>query len=295
MNGIVTVLNTPFTASGEIDFGGLRGNVADALEAEVSGFLVGGLASEVGVLTEDERVAILETVLDVSDGVVPVIGGAFGATQGDRVAVARRLIEGGCNGVMASVPYVDEVSFTQDVRELAGLKPEFLMIQDWDPTGAGIPVSTIAELHKTIPEFTWLKIEVIPAGPKYTEVLDASGGSLKVAGGWAVMQMIEALDRGVHAFMPTAMHKIYTTLYRRYAAGDREGARDLFEAILPVLAFSNQSLDISILFFKRLLATQGVFETSAVRVTCPSFDDAQKRIADELIAKVMGIEASLEK
>ncbi len=33
------------------------------------------------------------------------------------------------------------------------------------------------------------------------------------------MQMTEALGRGVHAFMPTALHAVYVRIYRLYAAG----------------------------------------------------------------------------
>ncbi len=293
MNGIVTVLNTPFTSSGAIDCAGLERNVSDALEAGVSGFLVGGLASEVGELTENERVLILKTVRSLADGRVPVVGGAFGATQQERLAVARRLIDGGCDGIMLSLPFFDESKFESDVCELADLSPSFLMIQDWDPVGAGIPVSSIVKLFEAVPAFTWLKIEVVPAGPKYTEVLEATDGKLHVAGGWAVMQMIEALDRGVQVFMPTAMHRIYTEMHSLYMNGHRERAQRLFNALLPVLAFSNQSLDISIQFFKRLLASQGVFQTDAVRIPCRPLDRVNCRIADELIVRVNEIEASL--
>ena len=74
----------------------------------------------------------------------------------------------------------------------------------------------------------------MPAGVKYSEVLQATGGSLHVSGGWAVMQMIEALDRGVHALMPMGMHELYVHIDR-------------------------QHLDISIRFFKRLLWRQGIY------------------------------------
>jgi dihydrodipicolinate synthase/N-acetylneuraminate lyase len=105
--------------------------------------------------------------------------------------------------------------------------------------------------------------------------------------------MLEALDRGVHAFMPTALHAIYVRIYRLYKAGDREGARDLFERVLPVLAFANQHLDISIHFFKRLLHAQGIYATPAVRRPILPFDDAHVRVAQELIARACALEAEL--
>ncbi len=157
------------------------------------------------------------------------------------------------------------------------------MLQDWDPSGLGLPIPLIQRLFEEIEEFKALKIETVPAGPKYTAVLQATGGKLHVSGGWAVTQMIEGLDRGVHAFMPTAMHEIYCEIYRRYASGNRDGAVDLFHRILPILAFSNQHLDLSILFFKRLLWKEGTYATPRCRKLSLAFDAIHERIADELI------------
>lgn len=66
-------------------------------------------------------------------------------------------------------------------------------------------------------------------------------------------KIIEGMKRGIHAFMPTGMHYIYTKIYRDYMSGKHMEAKKLFYELLPVLAFSNQHLDISIHFFKRLL------------------------------------------
>jgi 4-hydroxy-tetrahydrodipicolinate synthase len=136
-------------------------------------------------------------------------------------------------------------------------------------------------------------VEVVPAGRKYTEVLEATDGRLHVSGGWAVMQMIEALDRGVHAFMPTALHEAYVRIYALHRMGCRDEARTLFNRLLPVLAFSNQHLDISLHFFKRLLHAQGIYATSAVREPVLPFDAYHERVAEELIAYAQNLLADL--
>jgi 4-hydroxy-tetrahydrodipicolinate synthase len=161
------------------------------------------------------------------------------------------------------------------------------MLQDWDATGYGVPVSVIVRLFEDVEAFRCLKVEVVPAGVKYSEVIEATGGRLHVSGGWAVMQMIEALDRGVHAFMPTGMHAVYTRIFSLYHEGQRDAARALFNRLLPVLAFSNQHLDISIHFFKRLLYRQGVYATPRVREPILPFDAFHERMADELIEYVL--------
>src|SRR5690606_32642817 len=115
----------------------------------------------------------------------------------------------------------------------------------------------------------------------------ATGGRLNVSGGWAVMQMIEGLKRGVHAYMPTGMHYLYSKIYRDYRQGNHTAAEKLFHELLPVLSFSNQHLDISIHFFKRLLYRQGIYPTPAVRQPILEFDAVHEACAGELIQRVI--------
>ena len=291
--GIVTVLNTPFTANSDIDHGSLAANVTLALDQGVSGFLVPAMASEVGKLSFDERLDLVRKVVNVVAGRVPVIGGASAATQVERCDSAERLVQLGCEGILVSIPYTTDQAYEGDIRDIARRTP-FLMIQDWDFGGYGLPVPLITRLSQEVDAFQSLKVEVVPAGTKYTEVLAATHGSLHIAGGWAVTQFIEALDRGVHSLMPTGMHAIYTAIYRHYVAGRRDEAQQLFYRLLPVLAFSNQHLDISIHFFKRLLHREGVYATPNVREPILPFDAYHERIANELIAYVIALTADVQ-
>jgi dihydrodipicolinate synthase/N-acetylneuraminate lyase len=229
-------------------------------------------------------------VAGANGGSVPIIGGASAPDQRQRLRIASELIDLGCSGVLVNIPFENESTYEKAIREIAALQPGFLMIQDWDPTGYGMPVAFIKRLFDEIDLFRCLKVEVVPAGVKYSEVLEATDGHLHLSGGWAVMQMIEALDRGVHAFMPTGMHSLYTRIYGLYAAGCRTEAQALFQRLLPVLAFSNQHLDISIHFFKRLLHAQGIYQSPRVREPILPFDHVHERRAAELIEYVMALE-----
>ena len=168
------------------------------------------------------------------------------------------------------------------------------MLQDWDPNGGGIPVELLATLFKQVPAFNAYKCEVVPAGVKYSAVLEATGHRLHVSGGWAVMQMIEGLDRGVDAFMPTGLHRSYVAIYRLYHNGDVEAARALHERLLPILCFSNQHLDISIHFFKRLLQEQGIYPWNESRGPMLPFDATHAQVALQLIKRALSIENELK-
>lgn len=290
LRGIVTVLNTPFTATDELDAGALRLHVRVALAAGVTGFLAPAMASEVDKLSPAERDLLVNTVLDEVSGRAVVIGGASAATSTERVGLARQLVAAGCDGVLISVPYENDDQYARAVHEVADTAPPFLMLQDWDPRGYGVPVATLVKLFETVEAVRAVKVEVVPAGRKYSELLAATGGRLHVSGGWAVMQMIEALDRGVHAFMPTALHTLYVRIYQLHTAGNRPAAVNLFNELLPILAFANQHLDLSIHFFKHLLFAQGIYPTPAVRPPILPFDAVHARVAQELIARACALE-----
>lgn len=293
LRGIVTVLNTPFAEDGSVDLRALERHAAYAIESGVVGFLIPGFAAEVLSLTPDERDAMVRVVSEVAKGRASVVGGASAPTQDERCRNAERLSKLGCDIVLANLGFTDEDVYLDEIRGLASASGRDLMIQDFDAAGPGVPVHAIVAAFSAIPAFRYLKVETFDAGPKYTALKLATEGRLHVSGGWAVMQLIEALDRKVDAFMPTGLHHAYVTIFRRYASGDRDGAVRLFHRLLPILAFSNQHLEHSIHFFKRLLWRQGIYPTPNLRKPTQAFDAHHQRIADELIETAMLIEAEL--
>ena len=85
LRGIVTVLNTPFTADDAVALPALARHAEAAIQAGVAGFLVPAMAAEVYKLSEAERRAMVETVVATSAGRVPVIGGAGAADGAQRL------------------------------------------------------------------------------------------------------------------------------------------------------------------------------------------------------------------
>lgn len=294
LHGIITVLNTPFTRDDKIDNTALRLNVKEVLKAGVAGILVPAMASEVQKLAPSERLEMVEAVLDEAGGDVPVFAGAAGSSASESGEILRAYKRLGCQHFLIQLPFIDEDQFRSEFYRLADLGPEVIMLQDWDARGDGLPDNLILELFENVPAFRCLKVETVPAGVKYSRILKLTQGRLHVSGGWAVAQMPEALQRGVHAIMPTGMHWIYTRIFNAYTSGNIEEAIALFNKILPVLAFSNQHLDISIHFFKRLLWKQGIYPTPNVRKPILPFDQIHQEIADALIDRIIEVEKQIK-
>ena len=294
LNGIVTVLNTPFSTRNEVDLPALKKNVAETINSGVAGFLVPAMASEVYKLSEKERMEMVAAVLEETNGMVPVIAGAGETDLSKSKRLLKKYIGLGCKNVLFQIPYKNDEQFKNHFMEMAEPEPEMIMLQDWDSSGYGLPDNLILELFETVEAFRCLKIETIPAGIKYSRILKLTDGQLNVSGGWAVSQMIEGLQRGVHAFMPTGMHWIYTEIYRLWIQGNENEASNLFNKILPVLAFSNQHLDISIHFFKHLLNRRGTYPTPNVREPILPFDSIHQKIADMHIEMIIQLENELK-
>jgi len=295
MQGIVSVLNTPFTKSGRVDYKSLTLHIREAKEAGVVGFLVPAKAAEVDSLNEKEKLRMLETTLIEVGGSVPVIAGAGGDNTGKSKELIRAYLSMGCRNVLVQFPYTSEASFKEDFFRLAEEDVDMIMLQDWDANGYGLRDELICDLFEKVETFKCLKVETVPAGVKYSNILRATGGRLHVSGGWAVMQMPEGLRRGVHAFMLTTMYRVYVRIYNEYKSGRTKEAISLFNSLLPVLAFSNQHLEISIYFFKRMMYRQGIYKTDLTRPLSATFDEVHGEMADKLIDFVSKIEKELRK
>lgn len=294
MNGIIGVINTPFTDDNTIDTDSLIRYVDHSINCGVVGFLVLGLAAEVNKLTRDEKFLIVQTVVNHTKKKVPVIVGTSAADQDERILLAKEFCALGADGIMVNMPYNNEEDFVKNVTEVESAISGFMMLQDWEFNGYGIPVNIIKKLFDTLEKFKCLKIEVVPAGVKYSEVIKITEGKLHLSGGWAGTQMIEALDRGVNAFMPTILHDVYNRIFQLHRNGYWKEAKMLFEKLLPIIAFSHQHLDISIQFNKRLVNRQGLFSTSKVREPILSFDHYHEKIAEELIARAFELSNSIK-
>ena len=283
MKGIVTVLNTPFDAQYNVDVDSLKKNIEYAIKSGVKGILVPAKAAEVDKLTFEEREIMVKTAIETINGRIPIIAGTQSKSEEDAVQFAKKAIDMDVDGILISTSYQSKAQMERFVGKFNQLNAHFMILQDWAFDHYGIPISVLLSLFSSYEQLQGVKIEVVPAGIKYSEILQETKDKIHVSGGWAVTQMIEALDRGVHALMPTGMHELYVKIDSLYKTNKKEAAEQLFRKILPILAFSNQHLDISIHFFKHLLYEEGIHKTPYVRKPILEIDEIYKTHIKKLI------------
>jgi 4-hydroxy-tetrahydrodipicolinate synthase len=293
--GIVPVVQTPFLPDSSLDLSSLRRLVSATLDAGASGFLVPAVASEVASLSPAERLTLLAEVLSTTQNRVPILAGCSSDDPAQCVQLALDARRLGASAYLVAVPqscYHQPETTLPFFESIASRVDLPLVIQDLEWSGPGLPLDSIIQLAARLPTLAGIKIETVPSGPKYTAVRNALGPSFFISGGWAVPQMIEALDRGVDAMIPEcSMVAVYARVFSLHRSGRRDDATALFRRLLPVLAFSNQDLRTSIAFFKRLLVRKGVFASDSLRGEAFAWDAYNTPIAEELIRLYFDLEA----
>lgn len=101
--GIWPALITPFR-NGEIDHAALRNLVHYFREAEVSGLVVCGTTGEAAAMSESERLAVLDTVIDC-DSRLALVMGLAGNNLADVLAELRTILSRPIAGVLMPPPY----------------------------------------------------------------------------------------------------------------------------------------------------------------------------------------------
>jgi 4-hydroxy-tetrahydrodipicolinate synthase len=294
MRGIIPSLHTPFSKDNKIDLCSLKKLIDHTISTGCAGMLVGAVAGENSSLSINEKKLIIKESIRYNGNRIPTIVSCSAKEQKDRIALSILAKEAGAEWILCQVPdnvYGDEL--LECFQQIAEVGPKYLMIQDLSWTDNGMRDEDILMLYNKIKKFKGLKIEVLNSGPKYTRVLEATNNEIHLSGGWAIMGMMEALHRGVHAFIPSTMEILYNRIYNLFIANKFEEAKNLFYEMLPTLSFAHQHIDISIKFYKTLRVKEEIFATNFCRSPIKDFDKFQNDEAESHISKIIKLQNNL--
>ncbi|EHJ08309.1 4-hydroxy-tetrahydrodipicolinate synthase [Staphylococcus simiae] len=107
--GVGVALATPFT-NNEVNYDDLRQHVSFLLENNVKAIIVNGTTAESPTLTEDEKDHILETVVNLVDGQVPVIAGTGTNDTEKSIKSSVRARQLGADAIMLITPYYNKTN-----------------------------------------------------------------------------------------------------------------------------------------------------------------------------------------
>jgi 4-hydroxy-tetrahydrodipicolinate synthase len=294
MRGIIPSLHTPFCRDNKVDILSLQKLIDHTIVSGCAGMLVGAVAGENASLSLDEKEIIINACVQHNNNRLPLIVSCSANNQYDRITLSRAAKVAGADWILCQTPNnLNGNELTECFNEIADAGPSNLMIQDLSWTDNGMNDEDILLLFENIKKFKGLKIEVLNSGPKYSRILKATNHKLHLSGGWAIMGMIEALNRGVHAFIPSTMEVIYNEIYHLFIEKKINKARDLFSKIVPILSFTHQHIDIAIKFSKMLRVREEIFTTELCRSPISEFDIYQLEEANIHIEKVISLQNNI--
>ncbi len=269
--GVFPVAPTIFDDNGQLDLDGQKRAIDFMIDAGSHGICILANFSEQFVLTDDEREAVMRTVLDHVAGRVPVIVTTSHFSTQICIERSRQAEAAGAAMVMIMPPFfgatlrVSEPGIFDYFRRVSDAISIPIMIQDAPLAGTQLSAPFLARMAKEIPNVSYFKIEIAGTAGKLRDLI-ALGGEA-VEGPWdgeEAITLMADLDAGATGSMtgggyPDGIRQIIDP----YMAGNREEAAAAYERWLPLINYENRQCGL--IAAKSLMREGGVIRSEAVR------------------------------
>jgi len=160
MTGVGTALVTPFTKSGALDEAAVRRLGRRQIDAGIHFLCPCGTTGENPTLTHDERMRIVEILVDEAKGKVPIIAGAGGYNTHEVIHMVREFEARGASGILSVTPYYNKPTqegLYQHYKAIAeSTKLPIIVYNVPGRTGVNVEVSTLVRLSQ-IPNIVAVK------------------------------------------------------------------------------------------------------------------------------------------
>lgn len=240
LRGVLTALATPFDQDEAIDVNALKRVVDRSIKAGVDGVVAAGSTGEVGALSSDERLLLIDTVVEQAAGRVPVIAqtGATSTAEAIRLSLAAQ--RSGADVLMLITPYyeplsvAETVAYIKDVAEAVDLPVMLYNIPA--VTGVNLDPDTVRSLATEVDNVRYIK----DSSANWEQALQLIHRHSDVIGtfiGWDVY-LYSALVEGAAGVMAGTANVVPNEIVevsRLIAGGDLTGALARWKALYPVI------------------------------------------------------------
>jgi dihydrodipicolinate synthase/N-acetylneuraminate lyase len=245
------------------------------IEAGAHGLCILANFSEQFSLTDYERQAFTNCILEHVQGRVPVIVTTSHYSSAVSIARSMDAQQRGAAMVMAMPPYhgatlrVDAQSIFDYFARLSDAIDIPIMVQDAPVSGTALPISLLARMAQEIEQLRYFKIECAGATNKLRDLIALGGAAIE--GPWdgeEAITFLADLDAGATGSMtgggyPDGIRAIFDT----YMRGERSAAKELYQRWLPLINYENRQGGL--LTAKALMQAGGIIEYDGPRHPYP--------------------------
>jgi len=291
LDGVYSVLPTPFADNGDVDEASLRRVVELFIAAGVNGVTALGVTGEVARLDDGERAKVLEIVVDQVAGRIGVVAGT--SADGTRTCIqySRHAKAAGATAVMVSPPRMPKLNSEAVVRHYIALAEAVdveIVVQDYPPiSGYAMEPALLARVAREIPRARTIKLEDPPTPFKTSRILEqAAGLDVRIFGGLGGVFLLEELMAGATGAMTGfAFPEVLVKIVAQYQAGDIDSAADVFYRAVPLMRFEFQE-GIGMAIRKEVLRRRGALTSAATRAPGAALDATTLAALDRVMARV---------
>src|SRR5215831_15992153 len=289
LEGVYSVLPTPFQANGDLDLESLKRVIDLFVESGVNGLTALGVTSEVARMNDTERVEVLRTVVKHVNGRVRVVAGATAEGLRTCIVYTRCAKEIGADAVMISPPRMPKLNSDAVARHFAGVAAAVnipIVVQDYPPiSGFAMEPWLLVRIAKEVPAANTIKLEDPPTPFKTSRIREAAQGmDIGIFGGLGGVFLLEELMAGATGAMTGfAYPEILVKIVKLFHTGDLDAAAEAFYPYVPLMRFEFQE-GLGMAIRKEVLRRRGVMECADIRPPGAKLDAATVAALDRVLA-----------
>ena len=240
LSGVLTALTTPFDADEQIDVNKLKVVVDRSIKAGVDGVVAAGSTGEVGALSSDERLRLVDTVIEHAEGRVPVIAQTGATTTAEAIRLSRAAEKSGADVLMLITPFYEPLSTEETVtyiKDVASSVELPIMLYNIPAvTGVNLDAATVRSLAEEVDNIRYIK----DSSANWEQALQLIHHHSDVIGtfiGWD-SYIYSALVEGAAGVMAGAANVVpdeIVAVNRLITDGDLHGALAKWREVYPVI------------------------------------------------------------
>jgi len=253
---------TPFARGGALDEAAVRRLGRRQIDGGVHFLVPCGTTGENPTLTVDERLRIVELLVDEAAGRVPILAGAGGYNTKEVIHLIGEMQKAGADGFLSVTPYYNKPTqegLYQHYRAIAESTPLPIIVYNVPGrTGVNVEVATLARLAE-IPNIVGVK-EASGNVTQMCEVCRAMPADFIVLSGddALTLPLMAVGGRGIISVASNEIPSEMAQMVEAAERGDFAGARAIHTRILPLMLIN--FVEANPIPVKAAMAVMGLLE-----------------------------------